>query len=340
MSALAGIAAAPPSLSREAVADAVTRQFGRHGEMHPLVSERDQNFCLAAIDGCRYLVKVTGKSELAATTERQVRTLQHLEGFAEVIAPRVVPTLRGEACGRIEAEGSSYSLRLLSWVEGELLETLDIDTALATRFGRALGALDNALAGVVFDGENPVLLWDLQRVGELRSVLECVDNVSMRARIATVIEDYEANVVPLKHRLAHQVIHSDANPENVVVDEGAIGFIDFGDIVHAPRVYDIAIAASYLRREGNDPLELIRPFIGGYHAAAPLAPAETEVLFDLVRARLATSIGLLYWRLQDRPESDEYRRKSLETESNASQFLVALDSTGREKFNNEINEIL
>jgi Ser/Thr protein kinase RdoA (MazF antagonist) len=146
--------------------------------------------------------------------------------------------------------------------------------------------------------------------------------------------------MPLKRRLVHQVIHSDANPENVVSDDDAIGFIDFGDIVYAPRVYDVAIAASYLRQGGDDPLALIRPFIAGYHAIAPLALTEIEVLFDLVRARLAASIGLLYWRLQDRPESDEYRRKSLETESNASQFLAALDATGREKFTNKINEIL
>ncbi len=340
MSALAGIAAAPPSLRGEAVADAVARQFGRHGELRPLVSERDQNFQLAAADGSRYLVKVTGTSELPATTDLQVLTLRHLEGFADVIAPRVVATLGGETCGCIEADGSSYRLRLMSWVDGVLLETQAIDTALATRFGRALGTLDTALAGVAFDGENPVLLWDLQRVGELRTVLDCVDDASMRARIAIVIEDYEANVVPLKRRLVHQVIHSDANPENVVVDDGAIGFIDFGDIVYAPRVFDVAIAASYLRQDGDDPLALIRPFIAGYHAVAPLTPAETAVLFDLVRARLATSIGLLYWRLQDRPESDEYRRKSLETESNASQFLAALDSIGREDFISKIKEIL
>lgn len=340
MSALAGIAAAPPSLRREAVADAVARQFGRHGELRPLVSERDQNFHLAADDGCRYLVKVTGASESAATTKLQVRTLQHLEHSADVIAPRVVPALSGEACGRIEAAGSSYRLRLTSWVDGELLETFGIDSVLATRFGRALGALDNALAGVAFDGENPVLLWDLQRVGELRSVLECVDDTSMRNRIATVIEDYEENVLPVKHRFSHQVIHSDANPENVVVAGQAIGFIDFGDIVHAPRVYDLAIAASYLRDGGDDALAQMRPFIAGYHAIAPLAPADVEVLYDLVRARLATSIGLLYWRLQGRPESDEYRRKSLQTESNASQFLAALDSIGREKFINEISKML
>ena len=51
MSALAGIAATPPDLGSEVVADAVASQFGRRGELRPLVSERDQNFQLAASDG-------------------------------------------------------------------------------------------------------------------------------------------------------------------------------------------------------------------------------------------------------------------------------------------------
>jgi Ser/Thr protein kinase RdoA (MazF antagonist) len=122
-----------------------------------------------------------------------------------------------------------------------------------------------------------------------------------------------------------------------VVAGGAIGFIDFGDIVRAPRVFDVGIAASYLRVQGPDPLALIRPFLAGYGAIVALEPAERAVLFDLVRARLATSVALLHWRLRDRSPEDEYRRKSLESESNASHFLAALDTFGREKFLKEIN---
>ncbi len=126
----------------------------------------------------------------------------------------------------------------------------------------------------------------------------------------------------------------------MVVAGDAIGFIDFGDIVRAPRIFEPAIAASYLRSDGDDPLALIRPFIAGYHAVAALEPAELEVLFDLVRLRLAASIALLHWRLNDRPEDDEYRRKSLEGESNASHFLGALDAVGRTEFNRQIKGLL
>ena len=340
MSAFSGIAAAPPSFSTDAVSEAVADQFGRRGVLRPLVSERDQNFRLETEDGCRFLVKVVSATELPATTDFQVLALRHLEEAGGVIAPRVVPALDGATCGHIVAGGSGHRLRLLSWVEGEQLEALGIDIALAARFGAALGRLDSALAGIAFEGPNPVLLWDLQRVCELRPVIACIDDEAIRARVAAAIDDYESAVEPARESLRHQVIHADANPENVLACNGDIGFIDFSDIVRAPRVFDLGIAASYLRANGDDALALIRPFVAGYHAVAGLDVAEARVLFDLVRARLATSITLLYWRLQDRPESDEYRRKSLRLESNASYFLAALDSIGRREFTKEINNII
>lgn len=336
MSALDAIAAVPPSISVDAVADAVARQFGYRGEFRPLVSERDQNFCLLTPDGDRFLVKITSAAETAATTALQLGVLRHLEQSGDVIVPQVVPTRRGDACGHIDDAGVCHRLRLLSWVEGEQLDVPGIDAARATAFGQALGQLDNALAGFVHCGDNPVLLWDLQRIGELRSVLRCIDGEAVRASVEAAIDDFEQHVEPLQQVLPRQVIHADANPDNVLVRDDGIGFIDFGDIVTAPRCFEPGIAASYLRVDGDDPLALLRPFLVGYHAVVSLQPLELDVMFDLVRARLATSIALLYWRLEDRPAHDEYRRKSLQGEQNASHFLGALDALGRDIFNIEI----
>ena len=130
--------------------------------------------------------------------------------------------------------------------------------------------------------------------------------------------------------LRSQVIHSDANPENVLQCDSGIGFIDFGDMMRAPLVFDVAIAAAYLR--SDDPLELVLPFVSAYHRENPLRDEEMELLFDLLRARLATSIALFYWRLRERDAHDEYRNKLLATEQSSITFLVALDTLGRAAF--------
>ena len=336
MDALTAIAAAPPALRAEIVADAVAGQFGLRGELHPLVSERDQNFRLEAGEQGRFLVKVSSAFESAETTALQVDVLRHLARHREIIAPGVICTLTGQTCGHVDDDGSRLRLRVLSWVEGRQLETVGVDVGMAARFGAALGQLDAALAGFAYGGENQVLLWDLQRLGELRPLLRHVDDDAQRDAAAAAIDDYEMRVAPLRNDLPRQVIHADANPENVLVAGDRIGFVDFSDIVTAPRVFDVAIAASYLRSGGSDPLALLRPFVAAWQSVTPLGETETAVLFDLVRARLATSITLLYWRLADRPASDAYRQKSLETEGTASHFLNLLDELGREQFTNEI----
>lgn len=337
MESLAAIAALPPAVPQNFVEQAVERQFGLAGDYVPLVSERDQNFRLDLADGRRFVVKVTSLQELPETSDFQLGALLHLEG-ADVEVPLIVRTLDAAAAGFIDTGAGRHRLRVVTWVDGQLLLASGIDAVQASRLGEALGRLDNALQGYSHPGENPVLLWDLQRAGELRSLLHCIDEAGVRQDVLRVIDDFEANV--LTDGLPHQVIHGDANPENVLVTAGGIGFIDFGDMVRAPRVFDLAIAAAYLRCAGEDPLAYIRPLVAAYHATAPLEGWEPRLLFDLVRARLATTITLLYWRLRDRPPGDDYRRKSLAVEKTATHFLAALERLGRAAFDQQIRNLL
>ncbi len=338
-SALMAIKAAPPNIEEAAVARSVGEQFGLEGEYSTLVSERDQNFLLRTAGGRRFLVKVTSAVEDAATTDFQIAALQHVENAGGVLAPRVVPTVGGDSSGELIGGGKTHRLRVMTWVEGEQLEKSHIDAALAGQFGNALAGLDLALQGFTHPGEKPALLWDLQRVRELRDLLDAVDDPAVKDGVARVIDDYENHVVPALPSLRAQVIHSDANPENVLVTEEGLGFIDFGDIIKAPLVFDVAIAASYMRVPGDDPTALIEPFIAGYHAVVPLHAVETGLLFDLIRARLTTTVTLLYWRLQARPDNDPYRQKALDIEGRAGKFLTALDTLGRAAFDNKISRL-
>jgi Ser/Thr protein kinase RdoA (MazF antagonist) len=94
-----------------------------------------------------------------------------------------------------------------------------------------------------------------------------------------------------------------------------------------------------MRVPGENPTALIEPFLAGYHAVLPLHDTETRLLFDLIRARLSTTVTLLYWRLQARPENDPYRQKALNLEGGAGEFLTALDTLGRAAFYNKISRL-
>ncbi len=327
---LSAIAIAPPRSDVADVAARVKTKFGLQGDYLPLVSERDQNFRLTTTEGRRFVVKVTSSLEEGAVTDFQIEALLHLEREASLPLPRVVRTLDGNSCTTIDVGGAPCRLRVVDFVEGQPLDDSDITPDIVGRFGTALATLDRALGSFSHGGQNPLLLWDMQRTGEVRHLLDFIDDETLRQRVEAVIDDFDARIAPGMSEMRTQVIHADANPENVLLCNSDIGFIDFGDMMRAPLVFEVAIAASYLRQE--DSLALISPFISAFHAVVPLRQDELGLLFDLIRARLATSITLFYWRLRERNPDDAYRNKLLATEKSASDFLVALDEMGRERF--------
>ena len=333
----------PPRLETSDVADAVRRQFDITGDLLPLVSERDQNFWLRAKDGRQLVVKVCNVAEAAVATEFQVGLLMHLQRSHSVPTPAVIRTVTGEPSGSIATRGGTHALRLVSYLNGQPLADLSIDTALAQALGRGLATLGRAMRGFSHPGESPLLMWDLRRAVALRELQSLIDDATTRRRVQHAVDDFEKRVVARIAALPTQVIHGDANPENVLVNpvnRRIAGFIDFGDALRAPRVFDVAIAASYLRLPAPAPLAVMGPFVGAYNTVTPLQEDELKLLFDLVRARLATTITLLYWRLRARSKDDEYRQKTLRLEGDAIHFLAALDGLGRTSFAGQIAEHL
>ena len=335
------IAEAPPDVGVTAVAREISAQFGLQGDYSPLVSERDQNFLLRTQDGRRFVIKVTSANEPRLVSRFHVAALRHLQRCDSVATPVVVPTVGGDAVGIIEQGGIQYLLRVASYLDGLLLSNVRINPGLAASLGNRLALLDLALQDFTHDGERPELLWDLQRTGQLRGLVRYIDDPETAGRVEQAVLDFEQKVKPAIGAMRRQVIHGDANPENVLLDPAGSdvrGFIDFGDALNAPLIFEVAIAASYLR--ASEPLQLLAPFISAYHETLPLEELEIASLFDLLRARLAMTISILYWRLASRPASDPYRQKTLQTETAAIDFLGVLDKFGREAFLDAVNRAI
>ena len=332
------VLAGPPSFNAQELANAVSLQFGLVGDFTELISERDRNFRLRTRDGKSYVVKATCLAEEAIVTDFQISALIHLENRGLTFVPRIVRTPSGQDRGSIRSEdGSELCLRVVTWLSGKLLRDVDVTSKIARRFGRRLAELNVALEDFSHNGEAQTLLWDSQRAGELRGLLGHINDKVVKERVEAVLDDFDSRVKPALPDLPQQVIHNDANDENILLDvNGDIsGIIDFGDMMKAPRIIDVATAASYLRTP-DDPLRLIEPFVVAYNRENALLDAEFDVLFDLIRTRLAMTLIILHWRLAARDEDDPYRQKSLAANSNALDFLQNLSNFGREAFNQRI----
>jgi hydroxylysine kinase len=329
------ISAPPPNLDDGQIRELLATQFGISGGLTPLVSERDQNIRIDTPAGERYVLKVANAAEDQSVTDLQVQVLIHLSrASCPVSVPEIIPTLAGAS--HVSISGSdSHVVRLVSYVDGRMLREVSLTPGVVSNFGKRLAQLDDALQNFEHAGEQPMLLWDMQRALQLRPLLTHIEDRDVRQATAAVLDDFERRVLPAFPTLRHQVIHGDANPDNVLVDEGETeiaGFIDFGDMIRAPRVVEVAVAASYLRALDGDALQFILPFVEGYRAQSSFEGQELEMLFDLIRTRLATTISFLYWRLSARGTDDAYRQATLTRESVAQNFLARLDEIGRDEF--------
>ncbi len=334
------VAAEPPDIAPSAIAAVVSDQFGLKGDLQPLISERDQNFCLKTDTGERFVVKIVGLTEDPDVTDFQIEALLHLQQASFSGVPRVVRTLKGEIHSEIALGNNQTAvMRVVTWLAGETLMDVAMTPALLQQFGRCLASLDKALHGFRHVGENQVLLWDMQRAMQLRELFVHVNDSALRDMLGSVLNDFEARVQPRLTALPRQVIHSDANTENVLVNKvGEIaGFIDFGDMLRSARIIEVATAASYLR-SSDDPLRLIRPFLDGYHFVAPLEDTEYDVLFDLIRTRLCMTLTILHWRVAARDVDDPYRIKALAGEATAADFLSDLNALGHDGFAIQIRQ--
>jgi Ser/Thr protein kinase RdoA (MazF antagonist) len=335
-SSLDTLAVPAPEIPENEVLDLLIREYGLQGKLTPLVSERDQNFRLDTTQGRQFVVKIANVAEPAQITDFQIQALLHLEASACTVAvPKLVRTSAGEVSSNITTADTSNVLRVVSYLPGRPVEETVPGPELAYALGQCLADLDRALGDFSHAGESQVLLWDMQRASELRDLMAHVSDPELQAMVNTCLDDFEERAAPQLPELRSQVIHNDLNPGNILITDTepatVAGVIDFGDMLRAPLIIDVAIAAAYLRSTDDDTLAATQALIAGFDSIVPLEDRECQLLFDLIRMRLATTITILYWRKSARSEEDAYLKKALREQS-SERFLRHINGMSRQGF--------
>lgn len=330
---LAAIAEDAPSFDDIEVISLVRQRYGLEVAVASLVSERDQNFHLQTSDGCQYVLKIANSAEDPAMTDFQIKALLHIADYIDaygvpITVPRVLKTLAGETQTMLEAAGCQHVVRVVGYLRGVPIANRIPSASLSRNQGVCLAHLGQALRNFSHPGSKQILLWDVQQALNLRHLLGYLPNDEVRRNVEKVLDDFEEYVWPNLTSMRRQFIHADFNPDNVLTDstdaDTISGVIDFGDMLAAPLIADLAIAASYARPLQGDPLALITEMLGGYHGVTRLLPAEINNLFELIKTRLCASISILYWRASCRDADDPYLEKLLGTRPRAEEFLSRL----------------
>ena len=218
--------------------------------------------------------------------------------------PVAVPTRSGESMVTTTLpDGRSVRARLLNWVEGTAwCDAVPASPARLHDLGATLARVATALDGFDAPAARRTHAWDLTRAGQHACHVALVQDPARRARLDCAFHHWRALARPRLAAFPHAVIHGDANDENVLVEDArVVGLIDFGDVLHNPRVCELAIALAYALLDVEEPLDDGAQVVAGWHGVLPLSAVELEALFPLICGRLANSLALAAWRRTVRP---------------------------------------
>lgn len=301
-----------PAVSATEASSLLREHYGIEGNLEPLVSERDQNFLVSVADGTKYTFKFSNAAEAPAVTDFQNQALQHIAQVdPDLPVPRVVPTRDDRLMVETTSNtGHVHRVRLLSWLDGIPRHDAQGLPSIATQMGSTLARLGLALKDFTHPASNYALLWDIRNTSHLIELLPHIHDAGLRRLCETRIGHFRESVAPKLDALRRQVIYSDMNPGNVLVDSAdssrLAGIIDFGDLAHSQLVNDVAIAAAYLCRVEDDPYAEVIDFLSAYTKIVPLTDDEISLLPDLIVARRLTTTMISLWRAALHPENIDY----------------------------------
>ncbi len=346
-------AAAIPKFSIQDAVALARELYGLEVTAGKLPSYLDQNFRLEHPSGRRLVLKIANSRAGRDDLDFENRAMEHVAATdRELRVPHVLSTLDGERIVTVDGDGGrrhrrpggepTYCLRLLTYLDGVIWAAAPAPTPdRLRRLGSFVAALDDALESFSHPAMHRSQDWDVKHLPVLRGHLDEIVDPQRRKIVTRVLDRFDRDVAPRLPWLPSSVIHNDANEQNVLVDEAGhkiAGLIDFGDLVHTATVAEVAVTVAYAMLGRDDPLAAGTHILCGYHQRRPLGAAELDVVFDLILARLATSVTFAAYHSRLDPDN-AYLRVSEAPGWKVLEQLIDLDPAAvRSRFAEAIGE--
>lgn len=309
----------PPCLDQETITHILRKEYGLSGQYHPLTGEREQNVLLQEDGGDRYVVKIFRHADAPGVIDIQTQALQHIKsGLPQISVPAIRNTLTGETIFRSEFAGEGeLEIRVLDYLEGRPIEAGSAPTPmLAHGAGELVGKVTKQLSRFPHRRIEAFMPWDISNGLLGNPAFWSLGDANIRRYEGAVRQGY-AEMLPLLLRQRTHLIYNDAHLGNLLrLSDHASevsGLIDFGDLVHAPIICDVAVLALAFAENADDPVEMVASAVSGYHSSYPLAGQEVDMIFDLMIARQALSVLLFDTKLMvPRLQSDDLAKARTE----------------------------
>ncbi len=277
--------------------DILHRHWGIEAQVTRLDGEYDLNFLAETDTGAGYVLKAMRPDCPRWLVDMQIAALAHIAGHGSgAPIPQVIPARDGTPVLSVPDEaGAARLVWLIERLPGRCYaKVMPKSAALIGQVGQVLGQTARALADFNHPELDRDFKWDLMRAAWIREHLDSLPDAERRHLLAADLAQFDA-ITPALKALPRQAIHNDANDYNLLVSgrpeaPEVSGLIDFGDMCAGPRICDLAIAAAYVVLDHPQPDRALQALVAGYHAAYPLTGDELDLLWPLMRMRLAVSV--------------------------------------------------
>ncbi|MGB1238828.1 MAG: aminotransferase class III-fold pyridoxal phosphate-dependent enzyme [Pseudomonadales bacterium] len=282
--------------------------WGIDVQLRPLDGEYDLNFLTTG--DCDGVLKVMRPNCEEDFIDLQCRTFDHLRQHAPNLpVPDVIKTLQGELyCSAEDEDGVLRVIWLLQKLPGTTYADFNAKShSLSYDIGATVGAMDTALKHFQHAAMRRDFKWNLCQADWIADYSHVIDNLARRQLVEVVIEHYQ-QLLPRLRSLPTQAIHNDVNDYNLLISgslqhaPAVSGVIDLGDMCAGPRICDLAITAAYAVLDSDNPEKTLEHLVAGYHSQCPLQPHELDMLWPLLRMRLAVSVVNSTLMAKENPE--------------------------------------
>ena len=282
----------PPVLARDQIIEVLARSWALEvRDLKPLPSERDHN---VLVNGDRVL-KVSNPAEQLGVLDMENASLAHIAQVAtDLPVPRLVATREGGPTATLsDGRGRECRARLLTVVAGRPLEGAPISTATAEQVGALAARTSVALQGLFHPSAARSLDWDVRLAPTVLFGAGVLDGLGTAGPTLRALLDRMTAAAGATSSLPAGSSMPMSRSRTCSPTDGSVtGLIDFGDMHHTAASATLPSTLSSVLRNTADRAAARQ--LGargrgrslGYQRHRPLAPAEVDVLGDLVLARL------------------------------------------------------
>lgn len=278
--------------------DCLRASWGIDAQLTSLDGEFDLNFKAQGAHGACFLLKVMRPECNVSLVEMQCEALSYIHNSEKSLnIPSIVQSKNGNSFeSLIDEAGNTRLVWVLSFIEGTTYANFTPkSTNLIDHLGTSIAGLHLALDGFSHKSLKRDFKWNLLQASWIDDALSVVTDEHRRELLSSIMTIYREHLAAVQ-ALPAVAIHNDINDYNLLVSaalnsEPVIsGIVDLGDMCAAPRVCDLAIAAAYVMLDHPQPEQALSALVAAYHSVLPLQPSEIDLIYPLLRARLAVSV--------------------------------------------------